>query len=213
MEETHPSYGMLEINRISCNRNVPLFGSSIVHNNMIELVIREAEVDRKYHKEYYLGRKKLISINMSYSQFMQAIISANTSGTPVTIKNFDGKDIEQKSILDSKKDLFEKEFQESIDKIFDNSVKTVKMASDFLEQTKPLTKTQKEELYNLLYKINQDLKENLKFILKSFKEQMDITITESHGEIEAFFDMKIKSLGIESFQNKLIELKEEVDGE
>jgi hypothetical protein len=212
VNEDHPSYAMLEINRVSCSKSQQLFGSSILHNNVIELVIKKGEIDRKYNKDWFLGRNQLINIQMSYSQFTQAIMSMNTSGTPVTLRYFNGEEIEQDTSFKGKKDLFEKEFQNAIDKIFNNSIKSVNLASEYIQQTKPLNKVQKQEMYDLLYKINQDLKENLKFIVKSFKEQMDKTITESHGEIEAFFDMKIKSLGLDALQNKLIEYMEEENG-
>lgn len=212
MNENHPSYAILEINRVSCNKSQKLFGSSILHNNIIELVIKKGEINRKYNRDWFFGRDQLINIQMSYSQFTQAIMSLNTSGTPVTLKYFNDEEIEQDISFKGKKDLFQKEFQSTIDKIFDNSIKSVNLASEYIQQQKPLTKTQKQELYNLLYKINQDLKENLKFIVSSFKEQMDKTITESHGEIEAFFDMKINSLGIDALQNKLIEYMEEENG-
>lgn len=210
--KTHPSYGMIEISRVNCSPSKPLFGSSILHSNTIEITIKEADVDRHLNRDWYSGRNNIVTVEMSYSQFTQAIMSLNTSGTPVTIKKINNVQVEQETILESKKDLFEKEFQSKINRIFDNSTKSVSLASEYIQQQKPLNKTQKQELYDLLYKINQDLKENLKFVVSSFKEQMDKTITESHGEIEAFFDMKIQALGLDALQqNNLIEFKKETN--
>lgn len=206
----HPSYAMMEINRVDSNQNTALFGSSIGHSHTIELTIKQADITRKHNKDWIHGSTNLITVEMSYSQFMQAIMSFNSLGTPVTLRYLNNKRIEREDALESKKDLFEKEFQNTINQIFDSSTKSVKLATALLNSSKQPTKADKKEIVDLLYKINQDLKENLKFIVTSFEEQMDKTITESHGEIEAFFDMKIQSLGLESLKQQSIEYNKEI---
>lgn len=206
IKEEHPSYGMLQISRVSISPSTPLFGSSIMHHEMIALRIEHAAMSRHLNRHWYYGRDQIIEVNMSYSQFMRAIMSLNTTGVPVTISRLEGKPIEQKKDLTSTKELFQKDIQRSINRTLSISREACKSIDEILKSSKPISAAQKKELQSLLYSINQDLESNINFVGKSFEEQMDKTITEAHGEIEAFFDSKIHSLGIEALQKELIEL-------
>jgi len=44
----------------------------------------------------------------------------------------------------------------------------------------------------------QNIKSNIPFVNEQFTEQMDKTITEAKGEIEAFIEHKIRSAGLEA---------------
>jgi hypothetical protein len=143
---------------------------------------------------------------MSYSQFTQAIMSMNTSGVPVTIKHIYNKSVEQKENLKDTKELFTREFQSQLNKTLKKSHDMIDKINDICNSPNPIKKLERKELQSLASAINTDLKSNLKFVLQSFEEQMDETITEATGEIESFFENKIRSLGIESLQEKIIEL-------
>jgi hypothetical protein len=205
-EESHPSFGMIQINRIQSNPSISLFGSSIQHNEVIALRIEHAKVSRNLNRNWYYGTDQVVEIYMSYSQFTRAIMSLNTTGVPVTINRINSKPVEQKKGVINTKELFQKEIQHDIDKVLNNSRQACKVATELLKSNKQLNKEQKKELEGLIFKINQDLESNINFIGKSFDEQMDKTITEAHGEIEAFFDAKIQSLGIEALKQEVLKL-------
>ena len=217
--EEHPSFGMIQISRVQSTPSVPLFGSSILHHELIALRIEHATVSRHLNRHWYHGKDQIVEVYMSYSQFMRAIMSMNTSGIPCTLNRMLGKSIEQKSDVEDTKELFRKEIQTNLDKTFSATKEACKFASELIDSKTPLNKEQKKTLKSLLFKINQDLESNISFIGKSFDEQMDKTVTEAHGEIEAFFDAKITSLGIEALQKQIlgspisneIELKNEGD--
>lgn len=88
-KKEHPSYGIIRIARSSVSgRGTALFGSSIMHNNVIRLTItpgvmeRDANEDRFFPKERMKDR--LIEVEMSYTQFAEAITSLNMGqGVPV----------------------------------------------------------------------------------------------------------------------------------
>lgn len=54
----HPAFGMLGFKRVSGGDNV-LFGSSIKHNDRIQMEIKHAEQDRTLYDDHYYGRKQL----------------------------------------------------------------------------------------------------------------------------------------------------------
>ena len=83
---SHPSYGTIMFNR-SNSRVTPLFGSSIKHNNVITMELRHAEIERGLNRDWVYGKAPIAEIEMSYSQFAEAITSfGQGTGIPVTIR-------------------------------------------------------------------------------------------------------------------------------
>jgi hypothetical protein len=199
----HESYGMLEINRQTSSGAIPLFGSSIKHSNLISLKVKTASVKRDLNREWIHGEDTVVEVLMSYSQFTQAIMSFNTTGTPVTISRLNGKSIENDFTKESTRDTFSKEFQEIINKVLGNAAKSAKQAEQLLSSSKPMNKEQREDIKSMLYKIHQDIASNMKFVNECFNKQMDATITEAKGEVEAFVENKVRSFGLEAMQNQL----------
>ena len=67
---------MLAFSRRTGGKN-HLFGSSIEHNNVIAMTLRHGEVTRELNTDWYHGDKIIAEIEMSYSQFAEAISSMN----------------------------------------------------------------------------------------------------------------------------------------
>lgn len=201
--EKHESYGMLEINRQSCGGKIPLFGSSIKHGELISLKVKTASVKRDLHREWIHEKDTIVEVLMSYSQFTQAIMSFNTQGTPVTISSLNGKSVKNNFDKESTRDTFSKEFQETLNQVLGNAAKSAKQADELLSSSKPMNKEQRQEIKNMLYKIHQDIASYMKFVNDSFNKQMDATITEAKGEVEAFVENKVRSLGLEAMQDQM----------
>jgi len=66
-----------------------------------------------------------------------------------------------------------------------------------LSQKKAITKAQMHDLEEILFHLKQDLQSNLKFVMQSFNKQVNKSVTEAKGEIEAFVETKVRSYGIE----------------
>ena len=60
--ETHPSYGMLQFNRVSHSGGTALFGSSIQHKDTITMYLREGEVSRCLNNDHYFGHKQIVEV-------------------------------------------------------------------------------------------------------------------------------------------------------
>lgn len=80
-----------------------LFGSSIKHHDIITLRISPAYMDRDLNYDrYYAENHPYIEINMSQSQFAQAITSLNMgAGVPVTLRQINGEYIEPCPFVDT----------------------------------------------------------------------------------------------------------------
>lgn len=90
---THPAYGMLSFSRRSGSKT-PLFESSIEHRDTIAMTLTHGDVTRGLNTDWYHGNGIIAEVEMSYSQFAEAITSMNMgSGVPVTVRRTekDGK--------------------------------------------------------------------------------------------------------------------------
>lgn len=191
---SHPSYGTLAFRRRSGSHS-PLFGSSIEHSNTIAMTLYHADVTRGLHCDNYFGNEKIVEVEMSYSQFTEAITSMNQGmGVPVTIRwtEKDGRIPECDCV--SKREQFVNEFNETRKKATEESQQIIKDVADLFSQKKNLTKADREDVLRKLSKLSADIGCNLDFIAKQFNEQMDKTVTEAKGEIESFCQNKINSI-------------------
>lgn len=189
----HPSYGMLSFSKVH-GSNIPLFGSSILHNDTIRLTLREGEVDRYLGRDWYHGKRRLFEVEMSYSQFAELISSMNQGdGIPVTLKEVMGERKES-CPFENKRMEFVNEFTEKVKEVqvvCDNLINDTKKLFD---TKKPLNKTEKEQILGALEKIKREVNANIPFIADSFNEQMDKTVMEAKGEVEAFMQNKITNI-------------------
>ena len=197
--EKHESYGVIGFNR-SYGGERALFGSSILHNNVITLTIREGERDRCLNKDWYHGRRRLIEIEMSQSQFAELITSfGQGDGVPCTIRELMG---ERKADcpFENKRMQFENEMKEHVEEIHSDTEKLIKEVAYLFNEKKTLNKADKERVTDLLNKINREIKSNTPFIMSQFNEQMDETVKEAKGEVEAFTQNKMHSLALEALK-------------
>ena len=213
--ETHESYGLIGCSRISGGtRN--LFGSSINHSNTISLRIKTATKQRHNDRDWYFGRKQLIEVEMSQTQFAEMITSIGVGdGVPCTLRYVnnwdripDPPDVNQRLV-------FEKEFKNHIKKIEESCLNEIKSSKDMLLRKGSITKKEREYISNNIDRLLNIIGDHIPFIQKSFNEAMDKTVSEAKGEVEAFVMNKVTSLGLEKINelNNIIEVKELNEGE
>lgn len=205
----HESYGMLGFNRATgSSRN--LFGSSISHNNTIIMRVKTASVDRKLNCDWYHGEKQLIEIEMSYTQFVEAITHMNSGdGVPITLRRVYGKSMEDTPFISKRKE-FEDEIKQNVKEV---NVKAKKLISEINDvfQSSGISKKNKDKILNALQQLNQEIESNMPYLQTCFNEQMDKTVTEAKGEIEAFVQERVMSLGIEALKDEFKMLEDQID--
>jgi hypothetical protein len=201
----HESFGMLQISRVSVSPPTNLYGSSIKHGNTIMLRIHEGSKRRDLNRDWYSANKLLVEVEMSQTQFAEAITSLNMgSGVPVTLRYVMG---ESKAICpeEHKRQEIEKEFDATCKNVCNGLDELIKKAQTTLNSGSQIKKADREELLSLLWQIKNNTMSTLPFIQKSFNEQMDKTVMEGKGEIEAFFTGAIQKTGLEALQGKIKE--------
>ncbi len=205
----HPAFGMIGFNRITGGDNV-LFGSSIKHNDRISLTIKHGEQERKLCNNYFYGKKKIVEIEMSYSQFVECISSMNIGdGVPCTIR-YTEKDEYIPGIEDnnSKREQFRNEFSNIIKKAMKQIQNQIDQIQGSIDTKKNLGVKERKEIISQLNQVKYNIGCNLDFCVEQFDEQMDKSTMEAKGEIEAFCQNKINSIA----QAALIERKDELIG-
>ena len=205
-KETYPSYGMLQFSRTS-GGSTNLFGSSIKHQDTIRMRLYEGSVERMLNSDFYMGTNTIAEVEMSYSQFAEAITSMNMgSGVPVTIRYLKGIGTIEPCPFTDKREQFENEFKSNLDKANSETQELISSIEALLKDKKPLNKADKEEMLSKLMRISRNIGENNDFLYRQFNEQMDKTTLEAKGEIEAFMQNKLNSLA----QATLVEHREEL---
>lgn len=191
---SHPSYGTLAFRR-QTGGATPLFGSSIEHRDTISMTLYHADITRGLHNDSIYGKNPIAKVEMSYSQFAEAITSMNMgSGVPVTIRwtEKDGR-IPPCDFI-SKREQFIDEFKEKRKEATKESQQLIQDITDLFNSKKTLTKADRVAILRKLSSLNMDISRNMDFIADQFNEQVDKTIMEAKGEIEAFCQNKINSI-------------------
>jgi len=201
----HESYALIGFSRQSSNINHSLFGSSIKHSNTISLKIKRAEKRRDLNRDWYHANEQLIEVEMSQTQFAEAITSMNIGdGQPCTLRYIGINKMEDPPD-ESKRLEFEKEFDKKAKLVGENAQT---LAADLRMHL--INKGTRKELKEISVRLNNivmQLQQNMPFIQSSFNEAMDKTVTEAKGEVEAFVQNRITSLGIEGLKNQLPQIE------
>lgn len=211
---SHPSYGTLLFNR-AYGGKTPLFGSSIEHSNVITMELRHAEIERGLNRDWVYGKTPIAKIEMSYSQFAEAITSfGQGTGIPVTIRytEKDGRIPECDFV--SKREQFTDEFKGKTKDAMNESQQLIQDVTDLFSQKKALTKEDKKAVISKLRKLSMDIGCNLDFIADQFNEQMDKTVMEAKGEIESFCQNKINTIAnaaLVEHRDEILKLENLVD--
>lgn len=206
-KDAHPSYGMLGFSRRQ-GRNISLFGSSIQHNDIIAVTLKHGEVKRGLNSDWYKGNGIIVEAEMSYSQFAEAISAMNVGdGVPCTIRFTERDGIIETTPFVSKKQMFENEFAAHLTGIRNEVNSVINDVKTLFDEKKSIGKNDREEIIKQLKHLEMMIGSNTEFIYRQFNEQMDKTVMEAKGEVEAFVQNKLLSIANE----KLVEHKDDIN--
>ena len=190
----HPSFGMLSFSRAHGGHS-NLFGSSIQHRDTIHMVLKEGTVSRDLNEDWYLGGPEIVEVEMSQSQFAELITSMNMgSGVPCTIKFIKGKGRIPEPDFINKREQITNEFKERMDDKKASANKIYEEIKTLLDTKKSIGKGDRAAILRKIHSITNGLSSESNFMFRQFQEQMDKTITQAKGEIEAFAQNRINTI-------------------
>ena len=194
--DRHPAYGLLMFSHIH-GGNPNLFGSSVRHDDRIKMKISHAHAARRLNEDRYCDDEAVCQVEMSLTQFAEAISSMNICpGVPVTI-TYTEKDgyIPGIEKITDKRIQFLNEFKEKNDE-------SVKMIKELIEsvrtlfEKKSLNKKDREDILSMLMQVENATGSHNTFMTKQFNETADNIVKEAKGEVEAFVQYKMNSLAL-----------------
>lgn len=195
-KEEHEAYGMLKFSRVQ-GGDPSLFGSSVKHSNKIVMTLCHGSVARELSNDWFFAESPVCEVEMSMTQFSEAITSMNMgSGVPVTIR-YTEKDGYMKPItFTNKRTQFVEEFR--ADNLA-NSKKAIDILSEVRElfERKGTIKTgEKKEIIRKLNQLTTELTANSDFAIRQFDEATEKIVTAAKGEVEAFVANKMQSIAL-----------------
>lgn len=198
----HPAFGMVGFYHTHGGKEV-LFGSSIEHNNTVVLELKHGYSRRGLHNDYFYGKGLIARVEMSFSQFAELISSPNNgSGVPCTIRYIE-KEGRIPAITSniSKRKQFEAEFNEHLSSAMESIQDQITRIQESLSEKKNLGVKDRKEIISQLQQAKCNIGANLDFCANQFNEQMDKTVQEAKGEVEAFFQNRTRSIAQEALAN------------
>lgn len=193
----HPSFGQLSFAQ-SQGTGTALFGSSIKHRDTILMTIRKAEYNRQPGREYIFGREVLIEAMLSHTQFADAIAGVGSgSNVPITLRYIKGKGKLPYPEYINKRKQFESEFLTLVEGIMERLTNL---------ETQSTNKKLPKWLTQELKVIRNWLKSNVPYLAERFDDQMDKSVTEAKGEIEAYVSSMVHKIGLEAIKKQAPQL-------
>ena len=211
-KKQHPSYGMIRLSRSSIGGGgTALFGSSIMHNDVIRLSISKGIMEREGSEDRFFAREsmkdQIVEVEMSYTQFAEAITSLNMGeGVPVTIIRINGDYVEKCPYSDRIK-VMRKEINEATQDMVSELESRCEEIEKLLNEKRVLSKEDRSSIVSALKNVRKELRTNIPYLQEIFSEQMDKTVTEAKGEFEAYLQNKMNSIALAAMSEH-IKLKE-----
>jgi len=200
----HPSFGLIGFSRASSTPRKSLFGSSIEHRSFVQLEIHSAVLERSSHRDWVFEKKLLFAVNLSTTQFAEAITSMNRSGIPCTISFMDGHRVKETEVK-SKRLQYDEDFEKYATKIASENNEFIINIGEILSK-KHIGKRDRAEILKQLDMLQMQIISNIPFLKKEFTAQMEKTVLEAKNDFEALVDDKLRSVGLLKFKEELLAL-------
>lgn len=192
---THESFGVISFGHVACGGGKPLFGSSLRHSNFVSLRISRAQLNRSLNYDRFMATETIVELDLSPVQFAEVITSMNRGdGIPCTLRRVNGKGMAEPPYT-HKQEQFSKEFREDTKEVAARVDEALKFARE-LQEKPSATKGDRASLVKMLEMLRQAIGSNLPFVLDQFHEQMNKSVHEAKGEIEAFVQHRIVEAGL-----------------
>lgn len=190
--ETHPSFGLVSISRVSGGRR--LFESPFEHQHFITLSISHADRSREdLHYNHIMPCGEIVEIAMSEVQFAQMVTSLNMGvGTPCTIAHLEGEIIAEPG-KDQTKEHFAHEAREHFTDLAGMAAELEKLTNMSPKEVKA---EHRERMRFLALKIHQSVTSSMDFFHEQFQKTMDKVVVAAKNEIQAHLANIVQKTGL-----------------
>lgn len=202
-KESHESFGLVGFSRVTSTPPVNFFGSSIRSGHYVVLRVKRAERARDLSNYWYHSLEPLIQIRLSPNQFAELLTTMNVGdGVPCTIEAVGYEQMPPCPAVDQRA-KYEDEFKKHVADTAAEAVELRDYVTNLFFEKERLSKQDRLDIKKRLDLLVQQIKSNTPFIQSQFNEAMDKTVAEAKGEVEAFVNHKIHSLGIQALNSEV----------
>lgn len=183
-EESHPSFAVAIVNRVSSNPGAPMFQSDLLHQQYISLKIETATRSRDLNHDWVHPRDGLIEVRMSLSQWGALVSSMGIgSGVPVTLtwKENGGRIPEPPYEPRMQESLVE--VDGAVEKLLADAQESYEVLADAIENKKGV-KAIREALRTHGFRLS-NAKGNARFAVKSLTSAAEKVVNHARADIEA----------------------------
>ena len=201
--ETHPSWGNIQISRVTSTPAATLYASPIKHPYYIQMRISTASEKRDLCTTWRHADKELIEISLTEAQFVELITSLNVGGgVPCTLDYVNGKRIERAQQSREDKLIAEemKSATNEISEIVDEFQKHLNSVYELLPKNK------KKELELQFGILRSKIESTIPYVLQRAHETFTDIVVDAKANIMSFINTKIKETGL----NKLLQQETEI---
>jgi hypothetical protein len=204
--ETHPSYGIIGVSRVSGNAN--LFDSEVKHMHYISIRLKNAHRVIEGTHEFLSGDREIVEIFMTEAQFAQFLTQPNQGDGVACTIHFSAGDKGEPWLHPRfgtrpeppKPERFEAKFhKEASDRaqiIIDNLATLTKTVDSFLSGETKANKGTLTELQKLLSSATQQIKSNIPYVLEVATEQLEKKISAAVVEFESYVSQSMQAKGL-----------------
>lgn len=198
-EETHPSYGLVQFNRVTGTGGGRLFGSHLAdHHTTIRLQISKAAKSHDLSQNWFMPRGQMIEVELSAAQFAELLTTMNYgSGVPCTIRRVNNEGVEPpppESALEHEQ--IRKGFKKRMDEMT-KDLKTASVEVDEIMDKDYINKDDRAKVKTTFKMFIQEIRQNMPFALEQFEESAEKVVTHAKAEVEAFVHNVITKAGLD----------------
>jgi hypothetical protein len=202
---THPSYGIIGFNRVSCGGNTRLFGSALdQHYHTIRVRIGRAERATEHGLDRFRSLSEIIEIELSAAQFAEAITAMNVGdGVPCTIRRLTGQGrIEDPPYTPNASDHAKIDFKARM-RTFADSLATLRKDVERATEGKTITAAVRATIRDGVNAIATEVSSNLPFFVECYEEAVTKVSAAAKAEADAWLTAAIHRAGLGALRSQL----------
>lgn len=200
-EESHPSYGMVGLSRVSVGgKGMALYGSAVKHGNAIRLSVQKSIKCHQLSRDWHSATEEIVEIYLSGNQLADMLSCMNVGdGVPCTISRLNGKTIPP-CPEESPREEMERRVDAHMEKLAGRVTAMERELEEMLGKS-GISRKKQEALRHQVLKIKQDVGTNMGYMKRTLNEYTDNMLTEAKGEFSAMVDSMIHSRGLEGLRS------------
>lgn len=203
IEETHESYGLIQINRTQSS-GARLFGSSVRHGNYFRLSIFHGKRVMTPFGEHFWedGRVPIVDVYLSPAQFVEMITAQNIgSGSPCTLSSIGGVPMDPVpdgagSEIKLTVEMFRERLDETIAKLRTHDRDLHKIL-----EKKTFTKDDKKSIADIVHAARRLMDDSAPYAMKMMGEHTEKLVAKGKMELDSFIQLAINRAGIKAIRD------------